>query len=1250
MAGRKPNSLPAGWPKSTANDLAARPQRIVILGQEQEYLFGGNSIKTSKYEVYNFLPKFLFEEFNPNTKIANCYFLVIAALQCVRVISNTGGYPTVLIPLTGVLVIAGILKVLEDIQRHKADKAANSSTTEVFDPTSKTFITKLWSEVVVGDYVRVKSREPVPADLVIIQVWEPNPDVAKGACYVETKSLDGETNLKHRSVPAPLVGKIKTTDDIAKLRGRITMEHPNNLIDSFTGILESPDFGKMPLLPGNVILRGCVLRSTDFMVGLAVNTGHDVKVMQSKLEAKVKSSALEVTATQQIVRVFGMLFLLAFLGAIGSVITNSVRDINSWWYLKYDQSLGATFIIQFFYYLLLHATFVPVSLYVSMAFVRFFQSRFVQFDLDMYYEPLDAPAIVRTMTLCEELGQISHIFSDKTGTLTCNVMNFRKASIYGTSYGKGITEIGRAAWKLLNKPIPADVLAAEESAKENSVPHVSFYCPDFDRDMAKENSIERRKIRDFYRFIAVCHEVIAERLEDGSSRLSAPNPDDEALVCAAAHFAFAFKDRRDRFVALEDKDTGKELLIEVFTVIPFTSARKRMSVIFRDVDNKIKIVTKGADSMMFTRVDPADEEINNLTAQHIDQYSIEGLRCLVLAAAEISEEKFNAWRAKYEAASSDLNELEKKKRGETNDIETLEDFIESGLHVVGATAIEDRLQDGVPETIENLTKAGIKVWVLTGDKEETAINIAVACNLVLPKDYMDQCVINSSTAPSLLHAKLLLIKEILRYKHETIGLSDNESIDGIVEVIHVDKTSASLPPQNLDDSGKLGEAKAEEETGIVYAFELADIRPLPPTSRPRALVIDGPTLIPIMQDKESRHLLLLFSQCCQAVVCCRVSPDQKREIVDLVKNNVEGVRTLSVGDGANDVAMITTAHVGVGIRGEEGVQAVNAADFSIGQFRFLSNLLLRHGRANYQRMSSLICYMFYKNIFMSACMFWYNFFNAFSGLKFYGEAAIQLFNLFYTSIPIIMYAAYDSDLDRKTILQFPQLYRACIQGKYFNDSIFWMWVTNAVLESVFCAILPLYALSNFDYRTGVMAVFNEPGAFCFTAVVIICNYKLLRVQSNWYKMSVVAILLSIGSWILIAYIANVLPLVDFHFFHVWGRLLQSGDFWLLLLLVCTAVGLKDVALMWCRRQIFYRPEDILQELAAAQSLQARDVSDNNQILNKKTSNYILNSNSSDRYASVEMTSQQTKTSAVDKSGFVVVPSDDLQQEGKTGKD
>lgn len=256
------------------------------------------------------------------------------------------------------------------------------------------------------------------------------------------------------------------------------------MIDSFSGVIEMKDEQKCPIQHSNVLLRGCVLRGTEWVVGVVLNTGMDVKVMQAGGKKKTKTPHIESILANQAMGVLIMLIVLCFSGATGNAIFNELKRINTFTYL--DENLNdpvGDWFIQFFYYLLLHSSFIPVSLFVMMQLVRFLQAYFMGADLEMYYEESDIRASVRNMTLNEELGQISHIFSDKTGTLTCNNMNFRKASINGVSYGKGITEIGKAAWKLMGREVPPEVLEAERLASKNAVPHVAFYCPDYERDM-----------------------------------------------------------------------------------------------------------------------------------------------------------------------------------------------------------------------------------------------------------------------------------------------------------------------------------------------------------------------------------------------------------------------------------------------------------------------------------------------------------------------------------------------------------------------------------------------------------------------------------------------------------------------------------------------------------------------------------------------------------------------------------------------
>lgn len=172
-------------------------KRLINVGRANDTKFCTNFVKTSKYEWWNFAPKFLLEEFDPTSKIANCYFLLISALQCVPAVSNTNGYPTTLIPLTVVVIVDGIFQILDDTKRHEADKEANGSIARRYNSETKEFVDVKWYELAVGDFVMVRSRESIPADMVILGVSEKT-DIPQGLCYVETKSLDGETNLKLR--------------------------------------------------------------------------------------------------------------------------------------------------------------------------------------------------------------------------------------------------------------------------------------------------------------------------------------------------------------------------------------------------------------------------------------------------------------------------------------------------------------------------------------------------------------------------------------------------------------------------------------------------------------------------------------------------------------------------------------------------------------------------------------------------------------------------------------------------------------------------------------------------------------------------------------------------------------------------------------------------------------------------------------------------------------------------------------------
>lgn len=532
-------------------------------------------------------------------------------------------------------------------------------------------------------------------------------------------------------------------------------------------------------------------------------------------------------------------------------------------------------------------------MFVTIELVKYIQGFLINVDLDIYYPETDTPAICRTSSLVEELGQIEYVFSDKTGTLTCNMMKFRQASIAGLQYSGNVPEDRRA--------------------------HIIDGVEDGIFDFTRLNENLQKPdlgpyIREFLTLLATCHTVIPERSEEkpGEITYQAASPDEGALVEGAAMLGYKFTTRRPKSVSIQIAD-GPELEFEVLNICEFNSTRKRMSAILRCPDGKIRVYCKGADTVIFERLGP-NNPYAEVTLQHLEDYATEGLRTLCLAMREVPEDEYRRWAAVYDKAATTIN-------NRAVELEKAAELIEKDFFLLGATAIEDRLQDGVPETIHTLQTAGIKVWyrphllscdgrltvrVLTGDRQETAINIGLSCKLI--SEDMNLIIINEESKAA---------------------------------------TRASL-------TKKLTAIKQARETSAE-----ADIL---------ALVIDGKSLT-FALEKDLEKTFLDLAVICKAVICCRVSPLQKALVVKLVKRHLKAI-LLAIGDGANDVGMIQAAHVGVGISGVEGLQAARSADVSIGQFRFLQKLLLVHGQWSYHRLSRLILYSYYKNLALAMTQFW----------------------------------------------------------------------------------------------------------------------------------------------------------------------------------------------------------------------------------------------------------------------------------------
>ncbi|XP_036188841.1 probable phospholipid-transporting ATPase VD isoform X1 [Myotis myotis] len=535
----------------------------------------------------------------------------------------------------------------------------------------------------------------------------------------------------------------------------------------------------------------------------------------------------------------------------------------------------------------------------------------------------------------------------------------------------------------------------------------------------------------------------------------AESPDEAALVYAARAYQCTLQSRTPEQVMVDFAALGP-LTFQLLHILPFDSVRKRMSVVVRHpLSHQVVVYTKGADSVIMELLSVASPDgaslakqqmiIREKTQKHLDDYAKRGLRTLCIAKKVMSDTEYEEWLRNHFLAETSIDNREEL---------LLESAmrLENKLTLLGATGIEDRLQEGVPESIDALHKAGIKIWMLTGDKQETAVNIAYACKLLEPDDKLFILNTQSKDACEVLMGTIL--KELQKKN--------------------------PVSPEQASLSEDLHQPSAARDSGLRAG-----------------LIITGKTLEFALQESLQRQFLELTA-CCQAVVCCRATPLQKSEVVKLVRNHLR-VMTLAIGDGANDVSMIQVADIGIGISGQEGMQAVMASDFAISQFKHLSKLLLVHGHWCYTRLSNMILYFFYKNVAYVNLLFWYQFFCGFSGTSMTDYWVLIFFNLLFTSAPPVIYGVLEKDVSAETLVQLPELYKSGQESEAYLPLTFWITLLDAFYQSLVCFFVPYYT-----YQGSDVDIFTFGNPLNTASLFIILLHLVIESKSlTWIHMLVI---------------------------------------------------------------------------------------------------------------------------------------------------
>ncbi|PHH88534.1 hypothetical protein CDD83_7414 [Cordyceps sp. RAO-2017] len=1236
-----------------------------------------NNVRTSRYTIWDFVPKQLFFQFS---RIGNFYFLCVAIPQTIPGLSTTGNFTTML-PLCFFVLVTMAKEGYDDYRRHRLDKIENANLATVLGRESKyadgaeshgplsrwnPFRTKTtgrprsapaddiqgvgwvpvrWSHVKVGDIVLLSRDEPVPADLVLL-----HSDDEDGVAYIDTMALDGETNLKSKQVCHALEG-CNSIKGIASCPAQFAVEDPNPNLFDFKGRVAVGDKAA-PLTPNHVIYRGSVMRNTTCAMGLVINTGEECKVrMNANQHPTAKRPALEKIVNRVVIILAIYVMVLSVGIATGYLKWQSDFERKAWYLdraaVPFHQILIA-FVIMF-------NNIVPLSLYITLEIIKVGQLLLVNSDVNMYHEETDTPARCNTNTILENLGQVGYIFSDKTGTLTDNIMKFRKLSVAGTVW---LHEMDLQPSEPDQNPVPtprdglpslrplpdkagpstlvipedySDAAETPTSPARSSLGHRpsshwrSTGRPDhvqpevntsdlLDYMRSRPHSAFSRKARECMISVAICHTCLPEH-KDGSIEYQASSPDELALVKASQELGYQVTNRTSQSMTLQvPRPNGQvdKMVFQILDVIEFSSTRKRMSIIVRYPDGRISLICKGADSAILPRLklsslamqkagevrksadleremhrrseqqEPRNSfggrpsltvhrnhgvmrdaslsrrpvasrsksfEINKLARssvdrvrvslssprgasldvsraqfanppalhsrsahdrmdflddpsifdesevftrcfKHIDDFATEGLRTLIYAQKFISEQEYIEWKGLYDEATTSLDNRQEM-------IEAAGEKIEQSFDLVGATAIEDKLQRGVPETIDKLRRANIRIWMLTGDKRETAINIAHSARICRPAS----------------------------------------------DLFVLDATKGSLWSQ-------LAALAEDLQEGSVHSV----------------MVVDGQTLAAVEKSAELSQRFFDLAVLVDSVICCRAAPAQKALLVRAVRSRLCAAKgkhrhglTLAIGDGANDIAMIQESHVGIGISGQEGLQAARIADYSIAQFRFLQRMLLVHGRWNYIRTAKFILCTFWKELFFYLPAAQFQRLNGYSGTSLFQETSLTVFNTLFTSLCTICMGIWEQDLRAETLLAVPELYVYGQRDLGLNMSKYLRWMFLACVEGVivFHGAWAGYGLIEPGIRdSGLYPL----GTLVFTLAVFWINWKLLIFETH-YKTAIVIgsfFLTTVGWWAWLSFLDEVFPLmpsgpnaVHDSFTKHWG---QDAAWWATVFLVLTVLG------------------------------------------------------------------------------------------------